>query len=177
MDETVLLNIPGVYKITCKGNNECYVGSTMWIKKRINEHLWRLRSKKHKNYIQNSYDKYGEETFEFCVLLYLEDATCKEELFSHEQYYIDTLDPKFNTCKIAGSTLGMKLSQDVKDRISNAHKGKKLSNEIYVKKRSARRKAREWHKIDTDFTVYTFGQTYRKMCVFMMTEFQSFTLE
>jgi group I intron endonuclease len=48
-----------------------------------------------------------------------------------EQYYIDKLNPEYNTLKIAGSSLGHKMTEETKTKISKSLKG------IYIKEKSA----------------------------------------
>ena len=52
----------GIYKIYCDSNNRTYIGSSNNIERRFKEHLGDLRNNRHSNqYLQNSYNKYGEE--------------------------------------------------------------------------------------------------------------------
>ena len=54
----------GIYRIVNLATNECYVGQSQWMKKRIREHFRLLRLKKHPNpKLQNSFNKYGESSF------------------------------------------------------------------------------------------------------------------
>lgn len=46
-----------------------------------------------------------------------------ENLIQREQYYIDTLNPEYNICSTAGSTLGKLHSEKAKDKIRNSKKG------------------------------------------------------
>jgi len=54
-------------------------------------------------------------------------------LIAREQYYIDILNPEYNICKIAGSSLGRKHAEETKEAISLALKGRKLSSEAKAK--------------------------------------------
>ena len=47
----------------------------------------------------------------------------KEDLIQREQYYIDTLNPDYNLCLTAGSTLGKLHSEIAKAKISVTKKG------------------------------------------------------
>jgi group I intron endonuclease len=99
-----------IYKIELNG--ECYVGSTTRYKKRRIEHLTALRDGcHHSQYLQNAYNKYGEETLEFCVL---EETEEDKNVWECEQKYIDMINPKYNICKIAGSAYGVKRSENTK---------------------------------------------------------------
>jgi len=54
----------GIYRIVNRATNECYVGQSQRVKKRLREHFRLLESKKHPNpRLQNSYNKYGSDSF------------------------------------------------------------------------------------------------------------------
>jgi group I intron endonuclease len=54
----------GIYKIVNKATNQCYVGQSQRVKKRLKEHFRLLRLGKHTNpRLQNAYNKYGAENF------------------------------------------------------------------------------------------------------------------
>jgi group I intron endonuclease len=66
----------GIYKITCTVNNKIYIGSTIDIRKRVLDHVSRLKRNSHSNpYLQNTWNKYGENNFEIHIL-----ETCTELL-------------------------------------------------------------------------------------------------
>jgi group I intron endonuclease len=77
----------GVYKITNKTTNRCYIGSTiMTFIKRINHHINRLNCDKHKNnYLQNAWNKYGENNF----IVEIVEITNKTNTLDREQYWLD----------------------------------------------------------------------------------------
>ena len=119
----------GVYQIEL--NNKIYVGSTTCsFKGRWNEHLKAFRKGKNSRYLQNSYNKYGEDALKFSVL---EVVKNKEDCLSREQYYIDTLKPEYNICQIAGSNLGMKWSNASRQKLSITNKGRKMSDRFCKK--------------------------------------------
>ncbi len=93
----------GIYLITSKQNGKQYVGSTINLAVREYQHLWSLKKGDHENgHLQNHYNKHGD-VFEFSVLKY-----CHEDyLIWWEQYHIDTINPEFNICRTAASTLGV----------------------------------------------------------------------
>lgn len=91
----------GIYKIINILNNKIYVGSSINVTSRIRYHFNDLKAKRHANkHLQNAYNKYGKEIFTWILI----ERCKKEELLVREQYYIDTLKPKYNICKIAGKT-------------------------------------------------------------------------
>jgi len=114
-----------IYKITNTITNDFYIGSAVNFSNRKIGHRNSFKYNKHKNqFMQNSWNKYGEEAFVFEVI---EIVDKKENLIVREQYWIDTLSPTFNLCKIAGSPLGVKHTDEARMNMSLAHLGKPLS--------------------------------------------------
>ena len=75
----------GIYQIKNKVNNKRYIGQSYYLNKRKNDHLSKLRRNQHDNvYLQNSFNKYGEDAFVFEVLEYCD----KTKLNTLERYYI-----------------------------------------------------------------------------------------
>ena len=106
--ELVENNIPGIYKITNKLNGKFYIGSASDLYARQSEHFDKLRKGIHKNpYLQNSYNKYNVENFNFEILKIVN----KEELLDCEQWFLDTLSPHYNINPLATSRLGAKLTK------------------------------------------------------------------
>lgn len=92
----------GVYEIKNKINGKRYIGSTsINFNKRLVHHLNELRRNNHKNvYLQNSWNKYGEDNFEFNILEVV-DKCCTLEV---EQSYLDALKPEYNINPLATGT-------------------------------------------------------------------------
>ena len=60
----------GIYKILNTTNNKVYIGSATNIAKRWRDHRWYLTHNIHHNsHLQTSWNKYGENSFEFFILL------------------------------------------------------------------------------------------------------------
>lgn len=118
-----------IYSITNIVNEKKYIGSAKVFEKRKADHLNRLKNCKHHSIkLQNSYNKHGKDNFKFEILEEVDDIN---KLIEREQYWIDKLNPEYNMTLIAGlnSHLGMKRSQETKDKISKALTGRKLSEE------------------------------------------------
>jgi len=121
-------NKSGIYII--KANEDLfYIGSAVNIHSRMCVHRHLLsRNKHHSKRLQNYVNKYGLDSIYINVI----EICCKELLKEREQYYIDTLKPKFNNSPNATSNLGIKLkplSREHKNKISVSSKGRKLSQE------------------------------------------------
>ncbi len=121
-----------IYKIQNLNTNEIYIGSAINFAKRKYYHLYDLKNNKHHSIIlQNSFNKHGEKNFEFSII---EEVYEKENLIKKEQFYIDTLKPKYNCSKTAGSPLGVKHTLQARLNMSKAHLGKKLTPESIAKR-------------------------------------------
>lgn len=81
------ITLQGVYKITNIIDNKIYIGSTnQTFLKRLTQHYLELRKNNHKNdYLQYSWNKYGEISFIFEII----EITNKSETLEKEQYWMD----------------------------------------------------------------------------------------
>jgi hypothetical protein len=81
-------NKSGIYCILNKCNNKKYIGSSLSMRTRLQRHRSALRGNYHTNeYLQNSWNKYGENNFECFVLEYCEE----KDLIIKENYYVNLL--------------------------------------------------------------------------------------
>lgn len=111
-----MLNKSGIYKIINIVNEKCYIGSAVNFKQRWMDHKKLLnKNKHHSKHLQNTWNKYSKDNFKFEILL-----TCeKEELLDYEQLHFDELKPEYNICKIAGSSLGIKHTEETLKKLRN----------------------------------------------------------
>jgi group I intron endonuclease len=122
----------GIYIIRSKINGKEYVGSTIDFMNRRQEHFRNLNRKYHTNqHLQRHYNKHGKNSLIFGIVEIITKrndetlANYKKRLLDQEQYYIDTLKPKFNICKFADSImLGRCHTTAAKLKDSKSHKGK-----------------------------------------------------
>lgn len=79
----------GIYLISNLINNKVYVGQSVNIEKRWTQHKRELRNNIHgSKKLQNAWNKYGEENFEFSIA-----CECEEkQLNTLEQYYVFSLE-------------------------------------------------------------------------------------
>lgn len=111
----------GIYKITNIINGKIYIGSTgISFNTRFKKHINDLDTNKHGNrYLQNAWDKYTKNSFIFEIIEIIDNV---ELIIIKEQYYLDTLLPTkrnigYNICTIAGSSLGVKRSDEFKGKV------------------------------------------------------------
>lgn len=112
----------GIYQIENIVNKKTYIGSAVDLTKRKANHFSDLERNCHANiHLQRSYNKHKRDAFKFEILF-----TCrKENLIRVEQYHINNYQPQYNICKIAGSSFGVKRSEE----FINSQKGRKFSEE------------------------------------------------
>jgi group I intron endonuclease len=116
----------GIYQIYNTVNGKYYIGSTDNFVDRWKRHKSCIRHGIHPSkHLMYAWKKYGESTFEFRIIEYIENL---DDLIPVEQYYLDYMEATnpeygYNYCKVAGSTRGMNLSDEHKKKISNGLKG------------------------------------------------------
>ena len=118
----------GVYQIRNIANGKCYVGSSNNISQRWCVHKGRIKNKIHSRKLQNAFNKYGWENFEFHIL----EHCAPEERAQREQHWIDKLDSfknGYNTRKTAESQLGFRHSEETRQKM----KGRRHSEEARQK--------------------------------------------
>lgn len=112
-----------------KVNGKMYIGQSTEIEEyRWIKHRSRLRNNNHYNeHLQRDWNKYGEESFEFSILLECEE----NQLNTYEEYYIFelmTYDSRVGYNKNYGGSCG-RHTEETKKKISESNKGKTLSEE------------------------------------------------
>jgi group I intron endonuclease len=125
---TIMLtgNGAGVYAIRHLATSRCYVGSTVNLQKRWQAHRRMLRNGRHHSVrLQNAWNKYSEQQFEFVVLEIVPDKTA---IVAREQHWIEALRSSkrksgYNVCSIAYSKLGVKSSAETRRKQSLAMQG------------------------------------------------------
>ena len=124
--------ISGIYTITNLDNGKVYIGSTNNFGTRWYLHRNSLRKGVHHNqYLQRSWNKFGENVFEFCILEYLDNL---DELVKAEQFWMDVyrIEGKelYNFGLAADCPMrGYKYTEEQCHKSSDAHKGHKHSEE------------------------------------------------
>lgn len=133
----------GIYVIENKVSGTIYVGSAVDFNRRWSAHRHQLRRGSHaSNHLQSAWNKYGPDAFTFRRLI----ICGRENLIYFEQRAIDAMHPGYNVCRVAGSTLGRKYSEETlaklravkpsaetRARMSESQKGRKHSDETKAK--------------------------------------------
>ena len=125
----------GIYGIKNLINSKIYVGKTgMNFGDRWDSHRSLLNSEKHDNpHLQNAWNKYGEENFEFIII----EECNVEELSEREKYYIKLykdigLAYNIHDGGDEGYNLGKHLSEETKRKIGDKNRikmtGRKASD-------------------------------------------------
>jgi group I intron endonuclease len=110
-----------VYQIVNRVNGKRYIGSSVDLRSRWDAHRYGLIGGYHENkHLQNAWNKYGGDQFEFKVIYY-----CLEnETIENEQLFIDKLSPEYNIANnVALPMLGRHHTEESKRKMSEAQKG------------------------------------------------------
>lgn len=87
--------ICGIYKITNNFTKECYIGASKNIIRRWNEHYYKYKSEKDREYssiLHTKMREYGIENFSFEIV-----ELCEfEEIYIKEKYYIKKFKSEYN---------------------------------------------------------------------------------
>lgn len=117
----------GIYKIENIVNDKVYIGQSVSIESRWYQHINALENNSHANkHLQNSWNKYGSESFVFVVL-----EECEEnKLTEREQYWIDYYGGMNNSKNYNNRDAGNKghLSEQTKEKLSEINLGKQAWN-------------------------------------------------
>lgn len=75
----------GIYKITNIADGKIYVGQSVDLRERGQDHFRKLRQKRHGNpHMQNSFNKYGQDSFKFKVI----EECVREDLYKRECFWM-----------------------------------------------------------------------------------------
>lgn len=134
------MRICGVYFIKNNITQKVYVGSSIDIFTRWKSHKYKLLNNlHHSTKLQNSYNKYGKDVFEYCLA---ESAVDRKRASELEQKWIDKMNAVnngYNVNPFAENVGLLPKTQEHKNKIGQAHLGRKLSEESKEKIRQAAR--------------------------------------
>lgn len=115
------LTSPGVYQITNIIDGKKYIGSSVNLWRRRGYHLSCLRRNKHNNpHLQHAWNLYGENNFEFSVLIFCDG----ENILMYEQACLDGLKPEYNVAVDASASFaGLSHSEETRQKMSETRMG------------------------------------------------------
>lgn len=149
----------GIYQIRNTISNKLYIGSSVDIVNRWRQHKLLLRKKSHDNFhLQNAWNKYGEDIFEFEVVEIVEPINLSDK----EQQYINKLNPEYNIARVVkASMFGRKHTEESKARMSESRTG--IKNGFWGRKHSdeTKKKISEW-RVGKEFG-HRSDETKKKM--------------
>lgn len=116
-------SISGIYVILNTKDGKVYIEQAKDFHRRWKQHLWELRTNRHRNkHLQSAWNKYGEKVFKFKKLEYC----LVEQLDIREQHYLNIFMPKglcYNVAKdVRAATRGVPRSAETKRKISEANR-------------------------------------------------------
>lgn len=116
----------GIYGIKNKINNHIYIGKTkMNFGDRRDSHYSLLRNNKHWNpYLQNAWNKYGENNFDFVIIHILKENEDVNELERNYIQHYRELNLSYNIADggEGGGNLGKHLSEETKRKIGEKNR-------------------------------------------------------
>lgn len=154
----------GLYKIINKINSKFYIGSSDNIERRFGRHLLDLLKNRHDNiHLQNAWNKYGKDNFNFQIYKICEPQLLLEEeqkelnvWVGKEECYNIRKDAK---CPVA---IGEHRSEEIKRKISETQKGIPRWTEDQKKQMSVNRKGRK-HRNDVKEKMKNRSSSYENI--------------
>lgn len=143
IDEEVHRDHCGIYRIFNIETGLSYIGKTgESFQRRYWHHVWSLRKNVHANkWLQNSWNKYGENVFRFEVLAYSSD---EDEMNELERHYIEIYRIMGLSCNISSGgdgKSGVAMSEHAKRIVGEKNRrhmtGRKASEETRAKMRKS----------------------------------------
>lgn len=142
----------GVYVIKNTENGKFYIGSSAHVERRWRGHRSYLRRNVHDNdYLQNAWNKYGEDVFEFDIivecgrddLLWIEqvhlDRYRNDKILYNINTRVDRVEMTVETReKIRRAAVGREISEETRKKLSRAGKGQIRSQEFKERLRRTR---------------------------------------
>lgn len=149
----------GIYAIKNLTDGKTYIGRSVNIEKRWNEHKWQLDSNRHINrHLQGAWNR-GDK-FDFSILEECENGLLNEREIYWIAYY-NTTDSThgYNLCEGGKSTTGRRCGEETKKKISEKNKGRKCDREVVEKRKTSLKKHMEE---DDKFANHVRSQWFRK---------------
>ena len=124
--------ISGIYYIKNIINNKLYIGQSIDVYSRLSRHKTDLRGGRDSKHLQMAYNKYGEDNFEFKMLM----ECPREKLDFWEKHYIakwHTQNINFGYNLDGGGSMSRLMSEETKQIMSEVHIGHIVSEKTKKK--------------------------------------------
>jgi group I intron endonuclease len=141
-DYSLFPNSPGIYSITCGETGKFYIGSSVNVRERIGQHVYRLKKNTHSNPILQAIWNDDQLRLVFACVEIVQSKE-KAVILQAEQRHLDKAGVGrnrmcMNVLVTANSHLGLKRSEETKRKLREASLGKKLSPDHIEKLRLAK---------------------------------------
>lgn len=158
-----------IYQIMHVASGRLYVGQCASIKRRWAGHKRHLNAgTHHAPHLQAAWKAYGPEAFVFQVI----EFCAKGALDAREQFYLDMLQPAFNTAKFAQTRRGVPHTEESKAKIGAAHRGLKRSPEACANIAAGHRGKKHTEESKAKMRAAKIGKKLSPERVAAMTEMQ-----
>jgi group I intron endonuclease len=145
-------SVSGIYKITNIKTGQFYIGSSVNIKNRWQNHRSALRNNRHANkHLQSSWNKYGEDAFAIEILERLEPNLLAESENKLLKIYVGTPDCFNMGTESDAAMRGKKHSVETINKMSTVRKGKTKSKEHKNRIKESNIKTWSHKKEDKDY--------------------------
>lgn len=125
------LGKPGIYQWTHIESGKRYIGSSIDLTRRLRRYFSLMELKRVYNYICRAILSHTHSAFILTIYEYIDishlekkSSEVRKLILEREQFYIDSLSPEYNILKVAGSSLGVILSEETKEKMSKSKLGK-----------------------------------------------------
>lgn len=159
-----MIKLSGVYKLTNIITGDCYIGSSKNIKLRWTNHKCPSTWAQYPNSrMYHDMAQYGLDNFKFEII----EETTPEERKSREQYYIETLNPSYNSNNANGRDL-----EKYKERCKEWYKAHREEHLYRTKKyNNAHReemliKYKEWCKVHREEILGGLKRRNDQLCLY-----------
>ena len=112
-------NKPGIYYIRNLVNNKMYIGQSEKVLNRIKSHIYQLETNSHhNNYLQNSFNKYGYDSFEFGIITYCDSSVLLDYEIKFISLFNTFIPNGYNLTKGGDGAPGKLCSESQRDKLS-----------------------------------------------------------
>ena len=136
----------GIYGIKNIKSNKTYIGQSIHIENRFSGHKSKLRKCLHRNsHLQSSWNKYGEENFEFFII----EKCSVSRLTEREQFHLDSINKDYRYNKgncVDCPARGVPISDSHKKSISEKLTGRKMDHDAVRRSAESRKGMTMAHK-------------------------------